>query len=62
MLRATISLFVVACIVAIIAAIFGFGGFAAGSAAIAETLFYVAVCVAIISMIGALVFGRKQDA
>lgn len=62
MFRATVSLFVVACVVAIIAAIFGFGGFAAGSAAIAKTLFYVAVCIAIVAMLGTLVFGRRQDA
>jgi uncharacterized membrane protein YtjA (UPF0391 family) len=61
MLRATISLFVIACVVAIIAAIFGFGGFAAGSAAIAKTLFYIAVGIAIIAMIGALLFGRRPE-
>lgn len=61
MLRATISLFVIACVVAIIAAIFGFGGFAAGSAAIAKTLFYIALCIAIIAMIGALLFGRRPE-
>jgi uncharacterized membrane protein YtjA (UPF0391 family) len=62
MLRATISIFVIACVVAIIAAIFGFGGFAASTAALAKTLFYVAVCIAIVSMIGTLLFGRRQDA
>jgi uncharacterized membrane protein YtjA (UPF0391 family) len=61
MLRATISLFFIACVVALIAAIFGFGGFAAGSAALAKTLFYVAISVAIIAMIGTLLFGRRQD-
>lgn len=61
MLRATISLFVIACVVAIIAAIFGFGGFAAGSAVIAKTLFYIAVGIAIIAMIGSLLFGRRPE-
>jgi uncharacterized membrane protein YtjA (UPF0391 family) len=61
MLRATISVFFIACVVALIAAIVGFGGFAAGSAVLAKTLFYVALCVAIIAMFGTLAFGRRQD-
>jgi uncharacterized membrane protein YtjA (UPF0391 family) len=62
MLRAAVSLFVIACVAAVIAAIFGWGGLAAGAAGIARVFFYCAVGIAVIAMIGALLFGRREEA
>lgn len=46
-------------IVAIVAAIFGFGGIAAGAAGIAEVLFYIFVGLFIISLIAGLAQGSS---
>jgi uncharacterized membrane protein YtjA (UPF0391 family) len=62
MLRAAVSLFVIACVAAVVAAIFGWGGIAAGAAGVAKVFFYVAVGIAVLAMIGALLFGRRQEA
>lgn len=62
MLRAAVSLFVIACVAAVIAAIFGWGGIAAGAAGVARIFFYCAVGIAVIAMIGALLFGRSEEA
>jgi uncharacterized membrane protein YtjA (UPF0391 family) len=61
MLRAAISLFVIACVAAIVAAIFGFGGVAVGAAGVAKVFFYCAVAIAVFSMICALVLGSRQE-
>lgn len=53
MLRLALAFF----IVAIIAAVFGFGGIAAGAAAIAKIVFYIFLGLLVISLIGHLVRG-----
>jgi uncharacterized membrane protein YtjA (UPF0391 family) len=45
-------------IVAIIAAVFGFGGIAAGAATIAQVLFFLFVALFVIALIVGLVRGR----
>lgn len=62
MLRAAVSLFVISCVAAVVAAIFGWGGIAAGAAGVARVFFYVSVGIAVLAMIGALLFGRRQEA
>jgi uncharacterized membrane protein YtjA (UPF0391 family) len=47
-------------IIAIIAAVFGFGGIAAGAAGIAQILFYVFLAVFIISLIFGVAGGRRS--
>jgi len=46
-------------IVAIIAAVFGFGGIAAGSADIARVLFFLFLVVFLISLVWGLATGRR---
>ncbi|MFB6372494.1 MAG: DUF1328 domain-containing protein [Bradymonadaceae bacterium] len=46
-------------IVAVIAAVFGFGGIAAGAASIAEVLFYIFVGLFLISLIAGLAKGSS---
>ncbi len=53
MLRWTVTFL----IVAIVAAIFGFGGIAAGAATIAKTLFFIFIALFLVS----LVFGKSLD-
>jgi len=60
MLRAAIALFVVAAVAAIIAGVFGFTGIAAGAAGIAKILFYCAIGLAVLAVVGAIVFGRRR--
>ena len=43
-------------IIAIIAAVFGFGGIAAGAAGFAKILFYIAIVIFLLT----LIFGRKR--
>jgi uncharacterized membrane protein YtjA (UPF0391 family) len=61
MFRAAISLFVVACVLAIISAILGFSGLAVGAAGAAKVLFYVSIGIALVAMIGALLFGNRTE-
>ena len=56
MLRWSIAFF----IVAIIAAVFGFGGIAAGASEIARFLFFVFVVVFVLSLLAALIGGRRS--
>ncbi|MES2425301.1 MAG: DUF1328 domain-containing protein [Pseudomonadota bacterium] len=42
-------------VIALIAAVFGFGGIAAGAVEIAKVLFFIFVVLAIVSFIGSLV-------
>ncbi len=53
MLRWTVTFL----IIAIIAAIFGFGGIAHGAAAIAKILFFIFIALFVVS----LIFGRSLD-
>jgi uncharacterized membrane protein YtjA (UPF0391 family) len=46
-------------VIAIVAAVFGFSGIAAGAASIAQTLFYVFLAIAVISFVVHLVRGNK---
>lgn len=46
---------VVFLVIALIAAVFGFGGIAAGAVGIAKTLFFVFVIMAVVSFVVALV-------
>ena len=46
-------------IVAIVAAVFGFGGIASAAAGIAQVLFWVFVALFVISLIAGLAAGRK---
>jgi uncharacterized membrane protein YtjA (UPF0391 family) len=46
-------------ILALVAAFFGFGGIAAASAGIAKILFYVFVIVFAITLVGAVLSGRR---
>jgi uncharacterized membrane protein YtjA (UPF0391 family) len=46
-------------IIAIIAAVFGFGDIAAGATAIAKVLFFVFVVLFLLSLLASLVSGRK---
>lgn len=46
-------------IVAIVAAIFGFGGIAATSAGIAKILFYIAIAIFLVMLIMGLLAGKK---
>lgn len=46
-------------IIAIIAAVFGFGGIASGSAEIARVLFFLFLVVFIVSLIWGLLSGRR---
>ena len=55
MLRWSLAFFVIA----IIAAIFGFGGIASGSAEIAKFLFFVFVAIFAVSFVLALFTGRR---
>ena len=55
MLRWTVTFL----IIALVAAIFGFGGIAAGAAAIAKVLFFIFLVLFIIGLILYLVSGRK---
>lgn len=61
MFRAAISLFVIACVLAIISAILGFSGIAVGAAGAAKILFYVSIVIAVMAMVGALLFGRTSE-
>lgn len=45
-------------IIAIIAAVFGFGGIAAGAVEIAKTLFFIFLILAIVSFVFNLLIGR----
>jgi uncharacterized membrane protein YtjA (UPF0391 family) len=54
MLRAALAFF----IIAIIAAIFGFGGIAAEASGIARLLFFIFVVVFLISLVWGLITGR----
>lgn len=49
-------------IVAIIAAVFGFGNIAAGAASIAQILFFVFLVLFVLSLIVGLVRGRRPTA
>jgi uncharacterized membrane protein YtjA (UPF0391 family) len=49
-------------IIAIIAALFGFGGIASGSAEIARVLFFIFVVVFVISLVWGLIMGRGSGA
>ena len=55
MLRWSLSFF----IIAIIAAVFGFGGIAAGAADIARLLFFFFVVVFVLSLVWGLMSGRR---
>ena len=55
MLRWAVAFF----IIAIIAAVFGFGGIATGSAEIARLLFFIFLVVFVVSLIWALMTGRS---
>ncbi len=46
-------------VIAIIAAIFGFGGIAGTSAGIAQTLFYIFIAIFVISLLFGLIRGRR---
>ena len=46
-------------IIAIIAAVFGFGGIAAGAATVAKILFFIFLAVCLILLIGGLLAGKK---
>ncbi|MCA9581661.1 MAG: DUF1328 domain-containing protein [Myxococcales bacterium] len=48
-------------IVAIIAAVFGFGGIAAGAASIAKLLFFGFVILAAVTLVASLVSSSKQS-
>jgi uncharacterized membrane protein YtjA (UPF0391 family) len=54
MLRLAVTFF----IIAVIAAIFGFGGIAVGAAAFAKIFFYIFVVLFILSIIGHLMRGK----
>lgn len=56
MLRAAIAFFVIA----LIAALFGFGGIAAGATGIAKILFFGFLVIAAISLVGHLVSGGPR--
>ena len=58
MLRWSLAFF----IIAIIAAVFGFGGIASGSAEIARLLFFFFLVVFIVSLVFGLLTGRKPPA
>jgi uncharacterized membrane protein YtjA (UPF0391 family) len=47
-------------IIAIIAAVFGFGGVASGSAEIARVLFFLFLVVFVVSLIWGLITGRRD--
>jgi uncharacterized membrane protein YtjA (UPF0391 family) len=47
-------------IIAIVAAVFGFGNIAAGAAAIAQVLFFIFVVLFILALIAGLVRGRQS--
>jgi uncharacterized membrane protein YtjA (UPF0391 family) len=55
MLRAALAFF----IIALIAAVFGFGGIAAGAAGIAKLLFWGFLILAALALVGGLVTGRR---
>ncbi len=55
MLKLALAFFVVA----LIAAVFGYGGIAAGAASIAQVLFWGFVILAAIALLAALVSGRE---
>ncbi|MCB9730232.1 MAG: DUF1328 domain-containing protein [Deltaproteobacteria bacterium] len=46
-------------VIALLAALFGFGGIAAGAASIAKVLFFIFVALFVISLIVGLVRGRR---
>lgn len=46
-------------IIALIAAVFGFGGIAAGASGIAQTLFFIFIVLAVISFVWNLVKGKS---
>jgi uncharacterized membrane protein YtjA (UPF0391 family) len=46
-------------VIAIIAAIFGFGGIAEGAATIAQVIFFAFVVLFLVALIGGLVTGRR---
>ena len=46
-------------IVAIIAAIFGFGGIAAGATEIAKVLFFIFIVIFLVSLVWGLITGRR---
>jgi len=48
-------------IIAIIAAVFGFGGIAAGATSIARVLFFIFVVLFLLSLIGGFTFGKKNS-
>lgn len=54
MLRYAIIFFVIA----LVAALFGFGGIAAGASSIAQTLFFIFLIFAVVSLVVGLVRGR----
>jgi uncharacterized membrane protein YtjA (UPF0391 family) len=47
-------------VVAVVAAVFGFGGIASGAASIAKTLFYLFLVVFIITLLLGLMTGRRS--
>lgn len=55
MLRGSLALF----IIAVIAALFGFGGIASGSAKIARLLFFYFVVIFLVSLVRGLMSGRR---
>jgi uncharacterized membrane protein YtjA (UPF0391 family) len=55
MLRAAITLM----IIALIAALFGFTGIAAGAASIAKILFFVFLVLAVCAALGGMLFGKR---
>lgn len=55
MLRLAIAFF----IIAVVAAVLGFGGIAVGAASIAKIFFYIFVVLFIISILGHLLRGRE---
>jgi uncharacterized membrane protein YtjA (UPF0391 family) len=46
-------------VIAIIAALFGFGGIAASAAGIAKVLFFVAVIIFLVTLVMGLISGRR---
>jgi len=49
-------------VVALIAAVFGFGGIASGAAGIAKTLFYLFLVVFVVTLLLGLMTGRRSGA
>jgi len=49
-------------VVALVAAVFGFGGIASGAAGIAKTLFYLFLVVFVVTLLLGLMTGRRSGA